>query len=203
MFTIYDPDKKDFLQVEEPDPSLRYTYADYLKWSFEERLELFRGKIFKLSAPNTRHQEISGNLFYKVRNYLTGKACKIFAAPFDVRLPMQNKKRDNEVITVVQPDICVICDMSKLDDKGCCGAPDMVVEILSTGNSRKEVQDKFQLYEEAGVNEYWIINPEENIIIYNLQNGKFIGSKAYAPGKFITSSVLKGIEIDVADIFKY
>ncbi len=189
--------------VEEPSPEYTYTCADYLKWKFEERVELFRGKIFKMLAPNRKHQEVSRNLLLELGNFLSDKSCKIFSAPFDVRLPARNRKNDNEITSGVQPDLCVICDMSKLDDKGCCGTPDLVVEILSPGNSQREVQYKFGLYEEAGVLEYWIINPaEENRIIYTLENGKYTSSKPYAPGEVVTSIVLQGISIDVSDVFK-
>src|SRR5882724_1109711 len=138
MFRVYDMDNDEYSKVEEPDPSLSYSYADYLKWNFEERLELFRGKIFPLSAPNRKHQEISRDILVLAATFLKHQKCKVFAAPFDVRLPLKNRKKDNEVITVVQPDICVICDESKLDARGCCGAPDLVIEILSPGNTKKE-----------------------------------------------------------------
>lgn len=204
MFTIYDTETGEYNQVSELDTSLTYTYADYLKWKFEERLELFRGKIFKLAAPNTKHQEISGRIFASINSYLQRTPCKVYYAPFDVRLPVQDKKRDNEITTVVQPDLCVICDLSKIDEKGCIGAPDIVVEILSPGNTKKEVQDKFDLYEEAGVKEYWLVFPDtETIIIYTLQHEKFVGSKPFAPGETITSSVLTGLVIDVKEIFNY
>ncbi|MEQ1678695.1 MAG: Uma2 family endonuclease, partial [Chitinophagaceae bacterium] len=145
--TIYNVDEDSYSKVEEPDSSVSYTYADYLQWKFEERLELFRGKIFKLSAPNTKHQVISRNIIAPFVMLLKKKPCQAFAAPFDVRLPVKNRKKDDEVTTVVQPDICVICDESKLDSRGCCGAPDLVVEILSPGNSKKEIKMKFELYE--------------------------------------------------------
>jgi Uma2 family endonuclease len=191
------------LLVEEPSANYGYTYADYLKWKIDERIELFRGRILKLSAPNLSHQNISGNLYFHIRSFLSDKKCKVFAAPFDVRLPVQNRKRDDEVTTVVQPDLCVICDLEKLDARGCCGAPDLCVEILSPGNSRKEVQLKFEIYEEAGVLEYWIVNPEEqNLLIYTLTNGKYIGSKPYAPGEVVTSTVLPGLQINLEDIFE-
>ena len=180
-----------------------YSYADYLKWRIEERLELIKGKIFKMSAPQRLHQKISRNIFVPIANFLLKKSCEVYSAPFDVRLPVQNKKKDNEVTTVVQPDICVICDPAKLDAKGCCGAPDLVVEILSPGNSRMEVQNKFELYEESGVLEYWIVFPgEKNIVIYTLVNGKYVGSKPFAPGENITSAVLPGFDISVENIFE-
>ncbi len=201
--TIYNIDDDSYSKVEEPDSSFTYTYADYLQWKFEERLELFRGKIFKLSAPNTRHQDISGNLFVPISLFLKKKSCKVFAAPFDVRLPVKNKKKDDEVTTVVQPDICVICDETKLDSRGCCGAPDIVVEILSPGNSKKEIRLKHELYEEAGVKEYWIVNPvEENIVVFILnEEGKLSGLKMYASGDTIESIAVPGLNINLTEIF--
>ena len=201
--TIYNIDDDSYSKVEEPDPSFTYTYADYLKWKFEERLELFRGKIFKLSAPNTKHQDISGNIFVPISLFLKKKPCKVFAAPFDVRLPVKNKKKDDEVTTVVQPDICIICDESKIDSRGCCGAPDLVIEILSPGNSKKEIRLKYELYEEAGVKEYWIVNPEEeNIVVFVLnEEGKFSGLKMYAGDDNIQSFAVPGLNINLTEIF--
>lgn len=150
------------------DPNGTYTYADYVKWTFEERLELIKGKIFNMSpAPTRRHQKISGKLFTPISNFLDGKPCEVYSAPFDVRLtPLKGKKRkDNQIYTVVQPDICVICDIDKLDDRGCIGAPDLIIEILSPGNTKKEMSDKFQVYEENGVREYWLVEPNDNVII--------------------------------------
>lgn len=201
--TVFNIDDESYSKVEEPDSSITYTYADYLKWQFEERLELFRGKIFKLSAPNTRHQDISRNILVPFAMFLKKMPCKVFAAPFDVRLPVKNRKKDNEVTTVVQPDICVICDEAKLDSRGCCGAPDLVVEILSPGNSKKEIRLKHELYEEAGVKEYWIVNPEEeNIVVFVLNNErKFSGLKMYASGDTIQSLAVPGLNIDLNEIF--
>jgi Uma2 family endonuclease len=201
--TIYNINDDSYSKVEEPDSSLIYTYADYLEWKFEERLELFRGKIFKLSAPNTRHQDISGNLFVPISLFLKKKSCKVFAAPFDVRLPVKNKKKDDEVTTVVQPDICVICDETKIDSRGCCGAPDLIVEILSPGNSKKEIRLKHELYEEAGVKEYWIVNPEEeNIVVFILnEEGKLSGLKMFASGDTIQSIAVPGLNINLTEIF--
>jgi Uma2 family endonuclease len=203
MLTIYNTDDDSFSKVEEPDPSVIYTYADYLQWKFEERLELFKGKVFKLSAPNTSHQKISGYLFVPIAIFLKNTRCQSFCAPFDVRLPVKNRKKDEEITTVVQPDICVICDESKLDKRGCCGAPDIVIEILSPGNSHKEVKLKFELYEEAGVKEYWIVYPdEENIAVFILTpEGKYDGAKLYAGKDKIHSVAVPGLIIQLNDIF--
>jgi Uma2 family endonuclease len=204
MFTVYNEEESKFQQVEEPDPSLSYTYADYLKWNFEEQVELIRGRIFKMSpAPAPVHQQISIRLSAEIYNFLKRKTCKIFAAPFDVRLPVKNKKKDNEITTVVQPDICVICDESKIDGRGCLGAPDLLIEILSPGNTEKEVKLKFELYEEAGVKEYWVVYPaEQNIAIFILnENGKYDGAKIYAGNDKIKSAAIKGLAIKLDDIF--
>lgn len=204
MFTIYNEEENKFQLMEEPDPSLSYTYADYLRWKFEEQVELIRGKIFKMSpAPTPLHQQISGKLFLRIGNFLEKKSCNFFSAPFDVRLPVKNKKKDNEITTVVQPDICIICDESKIDQRGCLGAPDLVIEILSAGNTQKEVNLKFELYEEAGVKEYWIAYPaEENIAVFILnEKGKYDGAKIYAGKYGIKSTAVKGLIIKPDDIF--
>src|SRR4051812_13472749 len=201
MFTKYD-EEGNLQMAEEPSADYSYTYADYLKFKFEERLELFKGRIMKMAAPNTRHQSILLKLSYTVYNHLKDKTCSVFIAPFDVRLPVQNRKKDNEITTVVQPDLCVVCDASKIDERGCCGAPDIIIEILSPGNSKKELQQKFDLYEEAGIQEYWIVEPAERIVfIYILENGRYIGKKPYSEGMLITTDILPGLEISVSDIF--
>jgi Uma2 family endonuclease len=201
--TIYDSEEDKFSVVEEPDPSIQYTYADYLEWKFEESLELFRGRIYKLAAPGTKHQAVSRNLLVTTTQQLKGRACQVFAAPFDVRLPVKNRRKDTEINTVVQPDLCVICDPTKIDERGCCGAPDLVVEILSPGNSRKEIKLKHELYEEAGVKEYFIINPaEENLVVFLLtEQGKLEGLKMYATGDTLHSNAIPGLAIHLTEIF--
>ena len=202
MFTQYD-EEGNLQMVEEPPADYTYTYADYLKFKFEERLELLRGRIMKMAAPNTKHQVVAGNLFYQFKGFLNKQSCNVFIAPFDVRLPIQNLQKDNEITTVVQPDLCEIRDTSKIDEKGCCGAPDIIIEILSPGNSRRELQNKFERYQEAGVLEYWIIAPtEEFIITWFLENGKYTQSKPFAAGQTITSPLLPGFQLDTIEIFK-
>ncbi|HEX5167775.1 MAG TPA: Uma2 family endonuclease [Cyclobacteriaceae bacterium] len=204
MYTVFDEKEERYVKVEEPDPSLTYTYTDYLRWRFEERLELLRGKIFQMSGPNTRHQVICGRLFAWLHHYLERQKCHVFSAPFDVRLPAKGRLQDDEIMTVVQPDICVICDETRLDDRGCCGAPDLVVEILSPGNSKKEVRLKYEVYEEAGVGEYWIINPsEENVVVHALStSGKFEGLRMYAGGDTIRSIAVPGFELELDRLFE-
>ena len=183
-----------------------YTYADYLKWSFEERLELIKGKIFKMSpAPARKHQNISTNIGGTIYQYLRKTPCKLYSAPFDVRLsPLKKTAKHNQIVTVVQPDICVICDLDKLDDRGCVGAPDLIIEILSPGNSKKELKEKYEVYEENGVREYWIVDPtEQAIFIYTLnEQGQFIGLKPLTVDETLTSTVLPGFQMPVSDVFE-
>jgi Uma2 family endonuclease len=179
-----------------------YNYADYLQWQFKERLELFKGKIFKMSpAPNRFHQLVLGNLHINVMNFFNQKECQVYLAPFDVRLVKQ-KTKDEKVVTVVQPDLCIVCDAEKLDDRGCNGAPDLVVEILSPGNTKKEMGIKFDLYEKNGVKEYWIIDPtEKNLFIYTAQNGKFIGLKPLTEDDKIKSPLFPNLNFPMAKIY--
>jgi Uma2 family endonuclease len=183
--------------IEQLDLTKAYTFKDYLSWKFNERVELFKGYIAKMSpAPTSKHQAISSNLHGSLWYFLNKKPCKVFAAPFDVYLP--SIKGDGQ--TVVQPDLCIICDTSKIKKQGCVGSPDLVIEILSLGNSRKEVSTKFQIYEQAGVKEYWVVFPYEQVIQqYVLQDGKF----QTMPLAEITikSVVLEGFEADIDTIF--
>jgi Uma2 family endonuclease len=190
-------------QFNEIDASLTYSYANYLNWLFPERVELINGKVFKMSpAPSRVHQEVSINLLNPLINFLKGKPCKVYAAPFDVRFPKESKA-DKNVFTVLQPDICVICDKSKLDARGCIGAPDLVIEILSPGNSKMELLNKYKVYEEFGVKEYWVVSQsDQNILIYTLnEEGKFQPSKIFTLSEKITSSVLPGFELILDDVF--
>jgi Uma2 family endonuclease len=181
-----------------------YTYADYLLWRFKERVELIKGKILKMSpAPARIHQKISQNINIILYNYFVNNPCELYYAPFDVRLPNKKKStKEKDVFTVVQPDLCVICDMAKLDDKGCIGAPDLVVEILSPGNSQKEMNIKFNLYEEAGVQEYWLVYPaEKSINIFMLQDGKYIGLRPYSETEILKSKLFPDLEMDLTKVF--
>jgi Uma2 family endonuclease len=181
-----------------------YTYSDYLTWKFSERVELIKGKIFRMAAPSRVHQRISRIISGELYLFLKNQSCEFFSAPFDVRLPLPpHRIKGDKVSTVVQPDICVVCDLSKLDDRGCNGAPDLIVEILSPGNSGREMKEKYDLYESAGVQEYWVVQPSEPFIIrYNLDTtGTYIGSRFYTEGDTITSKVLVGFEVELDQIF--
>ncbi|MCC5932336.1 MAG: Uma2 family endonuclease [Cyclobacteriaceae bacterium] len=197
-------DKEDIKnQIKEPFTEYgRYTYADYLSWQIDEMVELIKGKVFKqAAAPRVNHQRVSAKVFTKLYNFLEGKHCEAFSAPFDVRLPLKSKKHE-DINTVVQPDICVVCDPEKIDELGCVGAPDLVVEILSPGNNSKELHNKFEVYEESGVKEYWIIHPAEcTVMIYTLVEGKFIASRLFTIGDIVYSEVVKGFILDLDEVF--
>jgi len=182
-----------------------YTYADYLLWQFKERVELIKGKIFKMSpAPSRLHQNTSWQIARQLDKTFHKTTCKMYTAPFDVRLiNFKESTKDNQITSVVQPDLCVICDNEKLDDKGRIGAPDLIIEILSPGNSNREMTIKFDLYEENGVKEYWIVNQsDKTILIYVLKEGKYIGLKPIIETGKLESPTFPDLKFRVKDIFK-
>ncbi|MBX2899674.1 MAG: Uma2 family endonuclease [Cyclobacteriaceae bacterium] len=193
------------MKAEEPDLTLSYTYADYLKWDLPQMVELIRGKVYKMSpAPTSWHQRISGNLFGFIKYFLRKKKCEVFSAPFDVRLPRKSKANE-DIITVVQPDICVICDPTKIDTRGCLGAPDWVIEILSKHTSAKDLNEKFEVYEEAGVKEYWVVHPgEQTVLVYTLNDGGTYEGilKPYVRTDKVQPKTLPGLTIDLTEIFE-
>ena len=186
--------------IDQLDLSKTYTYSDYLLWQFSERVELIKGFILKMSpTPSMKHQKVSMNITVEISSYLKKSSCNLFAAPFDVRLPIKSAKKDT---TVVQPDLCVICDESKLDERGCNGVPDLMIEIISPNNSKHDVDTKFKLYEEAGVLEYWIVEPYDKIVlIYTRVNEKFIGLKPFSLREKIDSPLFPEMKIELDDIF--
>ena len=147
-----------------------YTYADYLSWPDDERWELIDGVAYNMSpAPGRQHQEIVGTIFNELFQYLKVKPCKVYVSPFDVRLPEHPDEQEEEITTVVQPDVSVFCDESKLDDRGARGAPDIAAEVLSPNTSVKDLREKLLLYERVGVREYWIVDPANRIMwVYRL-----------------------------------
>ncbi|STY90887.1 Uma2 family endonuclease [Moraxella bovis] len=179
----------------------RYTYADYLTWQLKEKIELIKGKIIAMSLSPTRfHQDIAWNLSRVLGDYFDKQPCWVYFTPFDVRLTGDSP----EIKTVVQPDLCVVCDLSKLDDKGCVGAPDLVVEILSPSNSKKEMSIKFDLYQEAGVREYWIVDSKaRTILIYVLKDGSYVGERLYVQGEnqVAHSVIFDGLAFNVDKVF--
>lgn len=186
------------------DASLTYSYANYLTWLFDERVELIKGQVFKMSpAPSPYHQQISVRISSELFVFLKNKPCKVYTAPFDVRFP-KGSTADKDIYTVLQPDICVICSSAKLDDRGCIGAPDIVIEILSPGNNKKELLNKYSIYEEFGVKEYWVISPGERTFLkYTLdENEKYQPSKLFTLSEKVYSEVLPGFVLDLDEVFE-
>jgi len=191
--------------IKQLDLNGSYTYADYLLWQFKDRVEIIKGKIFKMSpAPSRSHQEISMTVTLILAKFLKNQPCKLYAAPFDVRLiNFKESTKDNQITSVVQPDLCVVCDADKLDDRGCVGAPDLIIEIVSPGNSSREMTIKFDLYEENGVKEYWIVNQaEKTILIYVLKENKFIGMKPIVESGRLESPTFPNLKFTAKNIFK-
>ena len=186
------------------DLNKRYTYADYLTWFDDKRRELIDGFINFMTGPLRKHQKASGILFNRIFNLLKNKKCEIYSAPFDVRLPINGETKDGKIYNVVQPDLVVVCDPNKLDEKGCLGAPDLIVEILSPSTSKKDLKDKYQLYEKSGVKEYWVAYPDHkhiNIFILNKKN-KYELKGMYFEGDKISPSMFPELEIDISEVFE-
>ena len=185
---------------------IRYTYADYLTWLDDKRRELINGIVHLMSAPIRRHAWVTSEINAQIKSFINGNKgkCHVYFAPFDVRFPLHGSKEDNKVIDVVQPDICVICDLSKLDDKGCIGAPDLIVEVTSPSTLKKDWNYKFNLYETAGVREYWIVNPKEKIAnVFVLQpDGIYDDGTVYESNQKAPVFIFKGLEIDLNDVFE-
>jgi Uma2 family endonuclease len=182
-----------------------YTYADYLTWKFEQTVELIKGHILPMAAPSRRHQRISREMTVLLHHVFKNTPCDFYPAPFDVRLFDKKKslKANKDVFTVIQPDLCVICDREKLDDQGCIGAPDLIVEILSPGNSKKEMKTKKELYEESGVREYWVIDPDrETVLRYHLvTEEKYGGAEVFVSDDILTSTIFSEIQIPLEELF--
>jgi len=193
--------------LDQLDPNQRYTYADYLTWQFEEHVELIRGKVFKMSpAPNTAHQRISHNLALELGSYFHKHTCQVFAAPFDVRLPLPpGQQTPDNLNTVVQPDLSVICDPAKLDAQGCQGPPDWIIEILSPATSSKDLNEKFDLYQHAGVPEYWIVHPQDTtLLVYYLNDAgvyQLARQRPYTSPEHVTSLTFPELTVRLEEVF--
>ena len=194
--------QKMITDISQLDQNKTYSYADYLTWRFDDMVELIKGKLFIQSpAPAYRHQLIASNLHRDIANHLRKHSCQSFFAPFDVRL-LKERKEDADVFTVVQPDICVICDLSKMDSRGYAGAPDLIVEIISPSTAKKDIDYKFSLYEENGVKEYWIVFPDSNAVDqYFLAEGKYKRKDVFVNSQKFSSVVFPDLKINLEDIF--
>jgi Uma2 family endonuclease len=178
----------------------KFAYADYKAWELKpgERYELIDGVAYAMSAPNDRHQAILMELARQIANFLVGKPCKVRPAPYDVRLFYEEDESDD---VVVQPDISVICEDSKRGTEGCRGAPDVVIEILSPSNTAIMMQRKLELYRDAGVREYWIVNPDTNTVsAYRFEGEKSV-MRLYRAADTIRPPALPGLEIPLEGVF--
>jgi Uma2 family endonuclease len=194
-------------QLSQLDLNADYSYADYLNWRLAETIELIKGKISLMShAPNLSHQRISTRLTGILYANFKKKPCQLFAAPFDVRLydRRQSVVANQDIYTVVQPDLCVICDAEKLDPRGCLGAPDWIIEILSQGNSKKEMQTKYELYRESGVKEYWIVYPFEQAVhqfVFDEVQDKYQLINMFSGEDTATPQLFPDLQIDLQEVF--
>jgi Uma2 family endonuclease len=182
----------------EPLEDQYYTYADILEWDEGERCELIDGELVMLAAPSRVHQEVLGEIFSQIHGFLKGKPCKVYPAPFGVRL---FPKEDNSDDVFFEPDITVVCDPAKLDDRGCNGAPDLVVEILSPSTIKNDLLYKLNKYREAGVREYWIADPEGKTLSANvLEQGRYILTE-YGADAEAGSAVLSPFRLELKSVF--
>jgi len=180
-----------------------FSYRQYKTWPDEERWELINGVAYNMTpAPNRKHQEIAGSIFNQFYNFLKGKKCKAYMAPFDVRLPLYNENED-DIINIVQPDVLVVCDKNKLDSKGAIGAPDLVVEILSPSTAAKDLREKMALYEQAGVLEYWLVDPHDNIVmIHKLVQNSYGRAEIFAGSEKIPVGIFNNeLIIELQEVF--
>jgi len=210
-------------QLSQLDLNQTYSYADYLTWQFDETVELIKGKIMLMSpAPNVRHQNLSTNLIRPLSVYFHHKKCRVYTAPFDVRLYDRKKSilanHDcmdaggratqgavaEDIHTVVQPDLCVICDLDKLDEQGCNGAPDWIIEILSKGNSKREMKIKYELYRESGVGEYWLVFPDQLAVQQFVLDdaGRYQLRQMYTDEDTAAPVAFPELRIDLAEVFE-
>ena len=196
------------MKFEDLDLGKTYTYADYLLWPFSERVELIKGRIFKMSpAPSAGHQQISSRLLKRMFHFFGDgrNGCQVFHAPFDVRLfpATRDSTSPDKIHTIVQPDICVICDPAKIDKRGCKGAPDWIIEILSHSTMNKDVREKFELYETYGVKEYWVVYPADGQVLVFTRNEqeKYVGHQPYTRSQTLSPTLFPDLDIDLSNLF--
>ena len=189
------------------DLKKRYSFADYLTWADDVRRELIDGFIKMMAGASLKHGDVSGNISWDLRTYLKKNrcGCKVYTAPIDVLLPKNGETENDKICNVVQPDIFVVCGEHKYDANAYLGAPDMIVEILSPSNRKRDLVEKFLLYQKAGVREYWIADPEvKTITAYIMQpDGEYDDGKLYKTGEKVPVHIFGGHQIDVNDIFNW
>ena len=189
------------------DLNKRYTFADYLNWADDVRRELIDGFIKMMAGTSLKHGRVSNNITLRLNLRLldTGCGCKVYSAPIDVLLPKNGETENDKIYDVVQPDIFVVCGEHKCDVNAYLGAPDMIVEILSSSNRKKDLYDKFFLYQRAGVREYWIADPEVKAITAYImqQDGEYDDGKLFKTDDKIPVHIFSGHQIAINDIFDF
>jgi Uma2 family endonuclease len=177
----------------------RHTYADYLGWETDKRYELMDGIAYMMASPSAIHQRICMELSVQFGSFLRGKPCQVFAAPFDVRLFPEEDKSDD---TVLQPDLLVVCDKTKISAGSCDGPPDLIIEVLSPSNTQVEILKKFNYYLDAEVREYWVVSPElKTVQVHIFDQGHFL-TIMYDKNKIIPVSILPGLNIDLKNFWE-
>lgn len=188
------------------DRKERFSYDDYSNWTDEGRWELIDGVAYAMSpAPSRLHQEVLLKVVRPIADFLDDKPCEVYVVPFDVRLPEDPEALDKETLTVVQPDIVVVCDELKLDERGCKGAPDLVIEILSPATAAKDMKIKRELYERHGIREYWLVHPTDmTVMVYRMGTENEYGKAIICAGEdIVESAVLEGLKIRMTDLFGF
>ena len=180
----------------------QYTYADVQSWEDGPRYELYYGAPVALAAPSSQHQRVIREMLRQFANYLVGKPCEVFPAPFDVRLFETEDDTPEDVDTVVQPDLLVVCDRSRVDERGVRGAPDLVVEILSPSSQHHDWREKKALYEKAGVREYWIVDAVARFVaVHILENGAYRAPLFYTANAAVPASLWEDFSLDLSTVF--
>jgi Uma2 family endonuclease len=182
---------------------IHYTYREYKAWPEDERWELIDGVAYAMGGPTSAHQVISREMGGQFYNFLKAKTCQFFSAPFDVFFPRLNEQEKDDVDTIVQPDLLVVCDPSKVRENGIWGAPDLVVEILSPSTSRKDLREKYDLYQRSGVREYWVVDPPGRWVQQYIlaADGRYAPEIVFVKSGTLVSSALPGLEIDLASVW--
>lgn len=183
------------------DFSGKLSYADYQKWPNDDRFEIIDGVSYAMNAPLRIHQELLVEFTRQFANHFKDKQCKVYVAPFDVRF-ITRSKNDEEITNVVQPDLSVICDSNKLDEKGCLGSPDLIIEILSPASMSYDNIKKRALYEKMGVREFWLVHPTDCLVMaYRLHNGFYGKPDIFDRESGAQSEIFPDLKIDLSEVF--
>ena len=199
---LFDNERNDFMPL--PQEEGKYSYADYLTWPEDERWEIIDGIAYMQASPSPIHQEILVGLLTQFHHYLSGKPCKVYPAPFCVRLMKDDEKKNEDIKKVVEPDITIVCDKSIIDEQGCNGAPDMIIEIISPSSIKMDRSIKFNSYEKAGVREYWIVEPGGKLVsVFVLQDDQRYGRpETYTEDDGIKVSIFPDLIVDLKPVFE-